>query len=369
MASRYWVGGTGTWDGTDTTHWATSSGGAGGASVPTSDKNVFFDANSGGGTITTGTDGIPLEMASLTCTGFTGTLDTRTASESTGGPGFYVYGNVTLSTGGTYINLSLSITGTCTFTSVGKKIGQFVVGSFSQSIDGTVTLADDFSCDSPDSGFDSFRLVGGTFDANNFNVTTLDFYTQYDFVPSRTLNMGSGTWTLFGGFGSNGWYVDFGNLTGLTINCGTSTINIDGTDPIPGFNFTGAGFTYYNLNLAAAGTAFEFADSNSFNAISNSAVPGINIGFTPGITITVDNFNVSGVGGNYVSLLGAGGSFTLSKSSGVVSCNWLDITNCDATGGATWYAGADSTNGGGNTGWIFTAPPSGGPTGSFFAFF
>ena len=31
MATYYWVGGSGTWDGSSTTHWATSSGGAGGA--------------------------------------------------------------------------------------------------------------------------------------------------------------------------------------------------------------------------------------------------------------------------------------------------------------------------------------------------
>ena len=50
MADRYWVGGTGTWDGTSTTNWSASSGGAGGASVPTAADNVFFDANSNVGT-------------------------------------------------------------------------------------------------------------------------------------------------------------------------------------------------------------------------------------------------------------------------------------------------------------------------------
>jgi hypothetical protein len=35
MADRYWVGGTGTWSSTNTANWSTSSGGAGGASVPT----------------------------------------------------------------------------------------------------------------------------------------------------------------------------------------------------------------------------------------------------------------------------------------------------------------------------------------------
>ena len=45
MADRYWVGGTGNWN--STTKWSTSSGGASGASVPTSSDNAIFDANSG----------------------------------------------------------------------------------------------------------------------------------------------------------------------------------------------------------------------------------------------------------------------------------------------------------------------------------
>ena len=46
MADRYWVGGAGNWS--STTKWSTSSGGASGASVPTSADNAIFDANSGG---------------------------------------------------------------------------------------------------------------------------------------------------------------------------------------------------------------------------------------------------------------------------------------------------------------------------------
>jgi hypothetical protein len=53
-ASRYWVGGTGTWDASDTTNWSASSGGAGGASVPDATDTVIVDANSGTGTITLG---------------------------------------------------------------------------------------------------------------------------------------------------------------------------------------------------------------------------------------------------------------------------------------------------------------------------
>jgi hypothetical protein len=46
MATRYWVGGAGNWS--STTKWSASSGGASGASVPTSADDVVFDANSGG---------------------------------------------------------------------------------------------------------------------------------------------------------------------------------------------------------------------------------------------------------------------------------------------------------------------------------
>src|SRR6056297_913931 len=43
-ADRYWVNGSGNWN--DQSHWATTSGGFGGASVPSAEDNVFFDANS-----------------------------------------------------------------------------------------------------------------------------------------------------------------------------------------------------------------------------------------------------------------------------------------------------------------------------------
>jgi len=61
---------------------------------------------------------------------------------------------------------------------------------------------------------------------------------------------------------------------------------------------------------------------------------------------------------------------TLSKSSGTVSVDYLSIGNSIATGGATWYAGANSVDVGNNTGWIFTAPPAPSTnTGNFFLFF
>lgn len=73
MADRYWVGAPGdAWDGSAGTKWATTSGGAGGAAVPTSVDDVYFDSNSGAVNVRLGLNGGFLECRNLNCTGFTG---------------------------------------------------------------------------------------------------------------------------------------------------------------------------------------------------------------------------------------------------------------------------------------------------------
>lgn len=101
MANRYWVGGTASWDATAGSKWATSSGGSGGASVPTSADNVFFDAASGAVTVTVNASSSCLD---LTFTGFTGTF--------TGSQDLNVAGSLTLATG-----MTSSYTGIMTFSS------------------------------------------------------------------------------------------------------------------------------------------------------------------------------------------------------------------------------------------------------------
>jgi hypothetical protein len=87
-ANRYWVGGDGTWDAADTTHWSASSGGAGGVSVPDNTDTVIVDANSGSGTITLGAAysptivGINYNRAAITTDLNTNTL-TISANDST----------------------------------------------------------------------------------------------------------------------------------------------------------------------------------------------------------------------------------------------------------------------------------------------
>ncbi len=72
MASRFWVGGTGNWDATNTDNWSALSGDVGGASVPVAADTVTFDASSGGGVITLQ---YSPTVTSITMGAFTGTFD------------------------------------------------------------------------------------------------------------------------------------------------------------------------------------------------------------------------------------------------------------------------------------------------------
>lgn len=79
----FWIGGTGTVDGTsDNGEWATTSGGASCSCVPATTDTVTFDANSGGGTVTVNMGGALWTVSSFTMTNFTGTIDFATNSNS-----------------------------------------------------------------------------------------------------------------------------------------------------------------------------------------------------------------------------------------------------------------------------------------------
>jgi hypothetical protein len=76
VANRFWVGGTGTWDGSNTTNWSTTTGGGSGASVPGTSDVAIFDASSGGGTVTVASSiGGTNTIQQITAGAFTGTID------------------------------------------------------------------------------------------------------------------------------------------------------------------------------------------------------------------------------------------------------------------------------------------------------
>lgn len=343
MANRFWVGGTGNWDTSTTTHWSTSSGGAGGASVPSTTDDIIFDSSSNASSYT-----VTITANSLTSQSLTMGAPASGQITFSGSFSLNISGSINLSGGTSGINwthtgtVGQGASGTGTITSNNIVFGGGVVRNFT----GTTTLGDDFSC------VGVLTVTTGTFDANNHSITAASVT-----LGSGTLTLGSATHFITG-TGSTAW-----SITGGTLSASTGTIKFTDTSNT-GITFAGGGKTYNNVWFSR-GTSIAtntITGTNTFADFKDDGTGAHTITF-PNVTTTVTTFHVSNTS-NLTTLTRTGGSgtFTLSASVGIISCNFLSISNSTATGGATWYAGANSTDGGTNSGWIFTAPPAAAPT-------
>ena len=362
--SRYWVGGTGTWDASTTTHWSATSGGAGGASVPTTTNSVFFDSNSGGGSVTiTATQSV----INLDATGFAGEIIQSSALTTSGNLTYsvsipsYFNSTATLNIGGDLqigpTNSGMKINGTTTITgsvnfvngsilgtspmSIGNNL--FIGGGFGNGYTGTITftstssgktittngiqitspvvfngvggvwsLQDTLSIGGPQ----PLTITNGTLTTNNHTIST-----KY-ISNAGTINAGSSLLDCYQSGGTN-W-----TNTG-TFNAGTSTIQL--RDYLGGsstITFAGGNSTYYNLYLTGTGTgAFIIQGNNTFNDFKCDTPPHT-IQFTAGTTQTLNTFTVNGTAGNLMTLqsTSAGNPWYLVKNpAGVVSCDYLSL--------------------------------------------
>ena len=322
---------------------ATASISVGGTAGGTVSNAVNFTINAGASSLT-------LFTSWLKDVNFTGSTSTISGSAN-------VTGNVTLASGGTYTGFFITCLGgvTQTITSNLKEIANFTINSPG----GTVTLADALRVGLVSGSTSVFTLTAGTFNAAGFNVTTGSFSSSNS--NTRTLNMGSGTWTITynGSPDTQVWNIT--TATGMTLNASTSTINIVCSSN--SVIFHGGGLTYNILNLANALVAqpfqrLTFTGSNTFNTLSSSVTAANTfIVFPAGATQTVTNFNFTPAAPVSTVLQSStpGSTFTLSKASGTVTVSRCLIRDSIATGGATWNA-TESRNIGNNTGWTITTP-------------
>ena len=306
------------------------------------------EANALNFNFTTGTYALTLttgaRVGSLNFTGYTGTWSPSTATCT-------FYGSLTLVSGmtfttGTGLWTWANTSGTKTITSASKTLYSIT----QNGVGGTVALGDATTLSN------TYTLTNGTFNLSNQNFTALTFSSSNS--NTRTITMGSGTWTLSG----TGTVWDTSTATGLTLNQDTSTILLSDTSTTAR-TFSGGGRTYNNLTIGGAtGTStLTFTGANTFGTIASTKTVAHTITF-PNVTTTVSNWTATGTVGNVITLTrtGASGTFTLAKSGGGVisGVDYLSISNSTASPTNTWYAGANSTDGGGNTNWLFTAGPT-----------
>ena len=340
MADRYWVGGTASWDGTAGTKWATTSGGAGGASVPTTADAVFFSALSTGTcTIATGNTG----ALSINCTGFTGTI--------TGTADITVAGSVTLVAGMAYTHTgTVTLTGTGTLTTAAKTFSGVTVDGSGI----TVTLGGALNM-----GNRNLTITQGTFVTANFQVIADDLISNNSNV--RTITLGSSQLSLSG---TNG--INFANSTNLTFNANTSVINIFGTNA----SFSGGGNTFYNavFNGAFNGSR-SITDANTFNnlTIQSTAFGLVQLVLFANQTVN-GTFSCTGFSATQRYFFRSntpGTARTITAAAASISdCDFRDITIAGAAAPVSTTRGGDC---GGNSGITFPAAKtvykiSGGPS-------
>ena len=201
MANRFWVGGTAAWDATVGTKWSATSGGAGGASVPTVADDVFFDrALTYTVTITTTRvcRNITVSAGTVTFAG-TGTLNVRGSMDLRAGTIWNATGLITFSAlaadgGKTVITNGAVINSPITFNGVG---GNWTLGS-------NLTLGANLTT----------TLTTGTILLSGYTLTTGIFSSSGS--AARTITFGTGTIVLSNSTVAT--VLSMANATGFTCD-------------------------------------------------------------------------------------------------------------------------------------------------------
>lgn len=223
-----------------------------------------------------------------------------------------------------------TVTVAATF-NTGNSLGSLTMGAFAGTLD--------FSTNNPNI---TFTAVGG-FTGTGIGV--------------RTLNMGSGLWSLPY---TATWNVAIS--TSFTLNKNTSTIEITGSNSGM-FSFSGGGLSYHNVTFDANASkgAFTISGSNNFDTLMVSAPNTVYL--TNGTTQTVATLTLGATSASsQISVLStsatAAGTLSIGTISGAGVFDWGAFRQVTFAGTASPVTANDSYDLGNNTSATIN-PPSG----------
>lgn len=342
MANRYWVGGTGNWSSSSTTNWSATSGGASGASAPTSVDDVFFDANSN-----TGTNPFTVTiLANATCrnwdvSGLDG-LMTIVGNTTL----FQVYGGIYFSG----FNLTSTFTGIINLRATSGinfiTTNGITLSALQVNCAGTYRLGSNITLDSNSNP--SINLISGTFSVNGWtaNLTGTGVTNiAGSGTTSRTLTLTSSVVNCY----STSSPI---NLAGSNYSIGTSNsiINIYGSSA----SITEALAVSYNTVYFQAPSAIgtrSLATSSSFTTlrVDTGAVAGI-YPFTVSSNIIVSTLQLLGssnpaIRHNFSSNVdGTARSISSTFSPSLQNVDFRDITSASFVWSGTSIATLSNTS-------------------------
>lgn len=254
MANRYWVGGGGTWNTVITTNWSTTSGGAGGASVPTTADDVFFDQ---AGTYT-------VSVNAGSCRNITVSAGTVTFLGSTTGP--TIAGSMSL-VAGTVWSIGSALTTTFSATSTGQTVTTNGVSLACQvtfnGVGGGWTLGSALTLTQ------TLSVTNGSFNSGNFAISCAGFNSNNS--NTRSISLGSSTVTVSI---NSSTALNLGTTTGLTWSAGTSQINLSGSTS----GVASGGLTFNNVSFTSTvATAITITGTNTFTTLAFAGRTGVGI--------------------------------------------------------------------------------------------
>ncbi|MBL0070804.1 MAG: T9SS type A sorting domain-containing protein [Bacteroidetes bacterium] len=356
----YWVGGTGTWN--DNAHWSLASGGTGGECQPLKQDNVIFDANSfaqSGDTVyvhpTLGVYCNNISFASIP--------NATVLYSSSGNYGLNVNGSVALAPELNPYNVLIVLTSP----NVGNTIatgGNQLTGLYFNGT-GTWDMLDAAE-------LSHFAGIGGTLNTNGHDINTGDV----NIGGAGTLNLSTSTITTLGFYVTGGAVTINGGSANVVMTSSFLSFQPQGAH-FNSVTFTGTANTqgafscdslfaqgdFVNINSTITAGYAEFADDVT---LSLPYVGGDVVLNNPGKLVRINNMTLTGditSNGNSgfpIQVEGYSGLGTLTKSTGQICLDYVLLKNMLATGGAQFYAGANSVDLGGNTGWSFSScvPPT-----------
>lgn len=266
--------------------WSATSGGAGGASVPLPQDNVFLNAASGAGTYTMN---MPRLGKNIDFTGFTRTAATTAVTNS-------VYGSATFVSGMTFSasGQTLEFRGrtVCTLTQSGLAMNM----SFSLWAPGG-TLSQQGALAS--TGATSiWKIAAGTWITNSYSLT----FGTYQLSGSSARTADFGTSVVYITRAASIIIWDAQTPTNLTLNASQATFYIATAAANITRTFAGGGLTYghLNYNIANSPATLAISGSNTFGTLTVS--PGRLVTGAAGSIQTVGTPNLSGQKFDYVYL-------------------------------------------------------------------
>lgn len=348
MADRYWIGANTDWD--DTSNWSSSSGGSGGASVPTSSDDAYFDANS---FLSTTTVSLVVGAGSAVCRDFIWDGFAQTPTFTAGyGDSLEVYGSFQLASNMTWNAGSSSVyfkgATTHTITTQSKTLNAYV---YFQGT-GTYTVQDKFGISFYPQR--TLRIDSGTLDLNGkiLDVGDITFYGS----DAKTFKVRDATISFHGS--SCTWNETTGS--NITFEANELT-NVEASNSIGSsviISWRGNGNVFggsLNVKNTTQDETFKIYGDNTFHTINiqgDIADAGVTktLQLEAGYTQNVTSFYAKGTSSDYVNInsLTSGSQGYLSKTFGSSVCDYVSIKDCGGIGGAIWWAGKNSQDLGNN---------------------